>query len=357
MKDIFIDSSSQDSGGGGSGPIPNDILVRAGLCGLTYRPSQLAQRETDANTSAVVKYLMAEPDAEEFRTLSALRRKGWESADGDKAFQEQRKRADNLSKDVSEFNYKLMGKIADELHTATGAFQMPLRACSVLDLCAAPGGFLNHAMRINPGCGAVGFSLHPDDGGYPNLLSPFRRRCMKYLDVTMLAEDMIGATDIPADHPDADKFLPRQIGENDRFDLVLCDGHILRTQDRSSGAGEKNEATGDDKNDATSDDKNDTTSENKNYRELYEIYRLKYVQLALGLEHLKPGGTMVILLHKVEMWTTLCTLRRLSCFSEQVRLHKPRVSHTTRSSFYLVATGVDSAHPEAVAAVAKWKAV
>ncbi|KAK8102296.1 hypothetical protein PG984_015442 [Apiospora sp. TS-2023a] len=276
MKDISIDSRPQDNGG----PIHDETLVRVGLCAPAYQASHLAQRETDEKTKAVVKYVLAE--AAEFRTLSDLRRKGWESVDGDKAFVEQRKRADNLGKDVSD--------------------------------------------------------LDPAEGGYSNLLSPFRRRCMKFLDVTMLAEDMgIALTDIPADHPDAAKFLPRQLGEKDLFNLVLCDGHILRTQDRSSGP--------------TSD------PDNKNYRELYEIYRLKYVQLALGLEHMKPGGTLVVLLHKAETWNTLCTIRRLARISDRVQLHKPRVSHTTRSSFYLVATGVDSAHPEAADSIAKWKAV
>ncbi|KAK8067684.1 hypothetical protein PG996_006796 [Apiospora saccharicola] len=270
MKNISIDTRSQDDGG----PIHDETLVRVGLCAPTYQASHLAQRETDEKTKAVVKYVLAE--AAEFRTLSDLRRKGWESSDGDKAFQEQRKRADNLGKDVSEFNYKLMGRIAEELQ--------------------------------------------------------------RFLDVTMLAEDMgITLADIPADHPDAAKFLPRQLGEKDLFNLVLCDGHILRTQDRSSGP--------------TSD------PDNKNYRELYEIYRLKYVQLALGLEHMKPGGTLVVLLHKVETWNTLCTFRRLARISDRVQLHKPHVSHTTRSSFYLVATGVDSTHPEAADSVAKWKAV
>ncbi|KAK8098900.1 uncharacterized protein PG998_012141 [Apiospora kogelbergensis] len=354
MKDTPIDSSPKDSGGGGSNDPSNrddDILVRVGLLPPGHQPLHLAQREDNEKTSIVIRYV---EDVDEFRQLSELRRKGWESTDGDKAFQTQRQRADNLAQDVSKFNYDLMGKIANELHLVTGAFKMtpggPKKKGRVLDLCAAPGGFLNTAMRLNSGCDAMGFSLDPKEGGYSNLLSPFRKRCMKFLDVTMLAADMgVAEDEIPIDHPDADKFLPRQIEQGDYYDLVLCDGNVLRTQDRSSGAGKPSGAS--------SDDNDSSKNTNKTYRDLYENYRLKYVQLALGLEHLQPGGTMVVLLHKVEMWNTLCTIRRFARFSDRVHLYKPRVSHTTRSSFYMVAQGVNSAHPDAVAAVAKWKAV
>lgn len=70
MKDISLNSSSQDGGGG---PIHDETLVRVGLCGPAYHPSHLAQRETDEKTKEVVKYVLAE--AGEFRTLSDLRRK------------------------------------------------------------------------------------------------------------------------------------------------------------------------------------------------------------------------------------------------------------------------------------------
>ncbi|KAK6856565.1 hypothetical protein PG995_006752 [Apiospora arundinis] len=352
MKDTNIDSPSQN--GSGNGAPSDDMLTHVGLLPPGHVPSHLAQRETDEKTSAVVSYLL--PKVDEFRQLSELRRKGWESSAGDEAFKAQRKRADNLAEDVSQYNFKLMGRIAEELHKVTGAFQMPApsRESSVLDLCAAPGGFLNTAMRINPGCRAVGFSLHPDEGGYSNLLSPFRKRCMQWLDTTMLTADM-GVTEIPADHPDAAKFLPRQIDEDDQFDLVLCDGHVLRTQDRSSGPGGSLYQNDNSYSNGATDKVNGNdnhSNHTKHYRELYENYRLKYVQLALGLEHLKPGGTMVVLLHKVEMWNTLCVVRHLARFSRKVQLHKPHVSHTTRSSFYMVATGVDSTHPDAIAAVA-----
>lgn len=87
----------------------------------------------------------------------------------------------------------------------------------------------------------------------------------------MLAADM-GVTDIPEKHPDARKFLPCQMRETQLFDLVLCDGHVLRTHAPTRAS----------------------------YRETREPARLKTTQLALGLEHIKPGGTMIVLFHKVE---------------------------------------------------------
>jgi len=59
-----------------------------------------------------------------------------------------------------------------------------------------------------------------------------------------------------------------------------------------------------------------------------EARRLAVTQLAIGLEHVKIGGTMVVLLHKVEATDTVSLLYRFSKFSS-VKLFKP----TVKSSF------------------------
>ncbi|KAK1996817.1 hypothetical protein LX36DRAFT_722332 [Colletotrichum falcatum] len=76
--------------------------------------------------------------------------------------------------------------------------------------------------------------------------------------------------------------------------------------------------------------------------------------LALGLERPSPGGTMVVLFHKVEAWTTVVQLHRFGRFSK-VRLFKPARGHAKRSSFYMVAEDVRSRDPEALVAIETWK--
>lgn len=220
-----------------------------------------------------------------------------------------------------------MKRIGDELHQATLGFATRTYPGNILDMCAAPGGFLATAMKLNPECEAVGFSLPPSDGGYNVLLPGDQRNYIKFMDITMLAADM-GVTNIPEEHPDAGKFLPRQIRETQLFDLVLCDGQVLRTHARARAP----------------------------YRETREPARLKTTQLALGLEHIKPDGTMVVLFHKIEAWDTVCFLHRFSKFSS-VRLYKPTAGHAKRSSFYMVATKIRRQDPEAIRAIEKWKAV
>ncbi|KAL9949223.1 hypothetical protein ACHAQF_005722 [Verticillium nonalfalfae] len=161
------------------------------------------------------------------------------------------------------------------------------------------------------------------DGGHKVLLPRRADVDLRFLDVTMLAADM-GSPDIPVDHIDAKKFLPRQIDTSRVFDLVLCDGQVLRTHDRAP------------------------------YREKREARRLTTVQLALGLEHLRSGGTMIVLLHKVEAWDTLCLVRLFTKFAS-IKLFKPTSGHGKRSSFYMVASRVQSQEPEALAAISKWK--
>ncbi len=137
----------------------------------------------------------------------------------------------------------------------------------------------------------------------------------------MLAADM-GVISIPKEHPDCENFLPRALQLGETYDLVICDGQVLRTHARAK------------------------------YREADEATRLAVTQLALGLENLTPGGTMVVLLHKVEPWNTI---RLLSKFKQcaSVNLFKPTRAHAKRSSFYMVATQVESRCPQAVEAIAE----
>jgi 23S rRNA U2552 (ribose-2'-O)-methylase RlmE/FtsJ len=252
---------------------------------------------------------------------------GWESPAGDKYFQIQRRRADKTDEKTSQPHFRLMQRIGEELHHATFGFAIRTYPGNILDMCAAPGGFLATAMKFNPDSEAVAFSLPPSDGGYNFLFTGDKKHSVKFLDITMLAADM-GVTDIPEKHPDAGRFLPCQMRETQLFDLVLCDGHVLRTHAPARAS----------------------------YRETREPVRLKTTQLALGLEHIRPGGTMIVLFHKVEHWDTVCFLRRFEKFSS-VQLYKPTAGHAKRSSFYMVATNVKRQDPEAILAIENWKAV
>jgi hypothetical protein len=154
----------------------------------------------------------------------------------------------------------------------------------------------------------------------------------RFLGITMLAADIMGvskvsATSIPAPHPDAENFvIERQLDQNETFDLVLCDGQVLRNHERAS------------------------------YREgLRRQYtRLLMSQLILGFQHLRPGGTMIVLLHKLEAWDTVQVLYEFNKFSS-VRLFKSKKSHAIRSAFYMIASNVQSQSDDALKVIAKWQ--
>jgi 23S rRNA U2552 (ribose-2'-O)-methylase RlmE/FtsJ len=226
---------------------------------------------------------------------------------------------------------KMMQRIANEMQQDTGAFsisnssQQPM----ILDMCCAPGTYLQYALRTNPGAGALGFSLPYEQGGHKLIVKTSETVKIKFLDVTLLAADMgVAQSDIPPDHPHAQEFhaTARLIPPGTTFDLVLCDGQVLRTHQPYRSE----------------------------YRERREARRLTTTQLALGLGHLAPGGTMVVLLHRLEAWDTILLLHTFMRFST-VRLFKPRTGHAKRSSFYMVAKDVQSRDTEATAAVEQWK--
>jgi 23S rRNA U2552 (ribose-2'-O)-methylase RlmE/FtsJ len=227
---------------------------------------------------------------------------------------------------MAQIFYEMMKEIGQEMHRSTCALaisKMGANSPTILDMCMAPGGFLATTLNINPGARAVGFSLPVSQGGHKALLPRDPNVTLKFLDITMLAADM-GVIGIPAEHPEAKNLLSQQFDPGQLFDLVLCDGQVLRTHVRAA------------------------------HREMREARRLSVTQLAIGLGRVKIGGTMVVLLHKVEATDTVSLLYRFNKFSS-VKLFKPTRHHAKRSSFYMIATNIQSQHSEAVLAVERWK--
>ena len=183
----------------------------------------------------------------------------------------------------------------------------------------APGGFLSAAMQCIPNAIATAYSLPFAAGGHKVLMPEHTNVKITMLDITMLAADL-DTDDIPEEHPDSANFLPKYFSDGREFDIVFCDGPVLRTQTRAD------------------------------YRVHTEPRRLSVTQLALGLGHSRPGGTMVVLLHKFEGPITMEILHLFAQFSS-IKLFKPPRAHAKRSSFYMVASNVQVEHPEAVKAV------
>ncbi|KAF7548038.1 hypothetical protein G7Z17_g7311 [Cylindrodendrum hubeiense] len=280
----------------------------------------------DAGAHNKIREYMEER-SREFRRLQEIRAKGWKSEKGDEYFQRQRRSADNASNNTANYFYGMMQKIGTELHRITKAFELShiSNQPAILDMCMAPGGFVASVLKKYPDAHVKAMSLPVERGGHEVLLKAENLE-VEFLDVTMLAGDMgITKEDIPVSHPDRDAFtIQRIFSAQEKFDLAFCDGQVLRTQQRSQ------------------------------WREPFEAYRLTKSQLALSLEHLKPGGTMVILLHKLEAWGSVKLLHTLSKFSN-LKLFKHHRHHAMRSSFYAVAKNVQSDGELALEAIAEWK--
>jgi 23S rRNA U2552 (ribose-2'-O)-methylase RlmE/FtsJ len=208
----------------------------------------------------------------------------------------------------------MMGRIAEEMNDHTGAFNLSNTTPTVLDFCAAPGGFVKYALQINSSAKVDALSLPEQQGGHIVRIPCGHwdpRVSMEYTDVTMFAEEF-GLPDVLKD-PNNDTNLalswPYTI---DRYDLVICDGQALR----------QNQVEGD----------------------YFQPLRLTYSQLYLGLKRLNPGGTMIVLLHRSSRVRIFRLLHMFSKFS-QVQIFKPKKSHAIKSSFYLVAKDIQSESP------------
>ncbi|MCJ1285239.1 hypothetical protein MMC26_004579 [Xylographa opegraphella] len=263
-----------------------------------------------------------------FCSLQILKDKGWANPEGDEHFKKQRSRADNTKGHEETIFYNMMQQIAEELQSQTQALSlsvMPGDVVRVLDLCMAPGGYSAVALGVNRGATVRGISLPRSDGGHNLLLRsnrPAQVECL-FLDITMLASEF-SVTPIPQGHPEHKSFITERPYLGQSFHLVFCDGQVLRTHTRPK------------------------------HRENFEALRLTSSQLILALQRIATGGTLVMLLHKVDSWHCIQLLYQFSQFA-QIRLFKPQRKHALRSSFYLVANNMQPEHKAAQSAVQQWK--
>ncbi len=225
----------------------------------------------------------------------------------------------------------MMQQIGDELQDATGALTINTEQPEVLDLCMAPGGYALSALKYNTLAHVSGITLPEENGGHRVMVRHGHvdghvdaQIQVAFLDITMLIEEF-GVTKVPDDHPDKDKFLHGSrpyLGKT--YDLIFCDGQVLRTHNGGP------------------------------YWANNEPLRLSCSQLIFALQHIRIGGTLIMLLHKVEACHSVELLYTFSKFAS-IRLFKPIKKHALRSSFYLVAQNILPQHPTAISAVSSWK--
>lgn len=210
-----------------------------------------------------------------------------------------------------------MREIADEMQRSTDALVTLKISPDILDICMTPGEILGKILEFNTTAEAMAFSLPATDGGYKVLLPRSPSVTTKFLDVTKLATDM----DFADEDLETGQLLPRQLDEDQRFDLIVCDGQILRTHVQS---------------------------------ESHSATKITTTQLVMARQRVKTGGTMIVLLHKVENVHNIALFHTFSRFAI-IRLFKPTKRDAKRSSFYMVATNIKSDHPVAVLAAEKLK--
>lgn len=214
----------------------------------------------------------------------------------------------------------MMQDVAKELQIATGAFSFDNKLIQVLDLCMAPGGFTAYSLYENPMGVIDAFSLPEAEGGHPVLaLKHDKRVRVHFTDITMWPEEL-GVDNVPDNHPDISNFCSGWPCSCRAYDLVICDGQALDTHDVAE------------------------------YRKRTEQTRLINSQLVLGLQRIKAGGTLIVLLHRLYKWRCVKLLYTFSCFSD-IQLFKHKRYHAVKPSFYLVARNVQSKTEMAIQAI------
>lgn len=207
----------------------------------------------------------------------------------------------------------------------TNIFKLDSVCPRMLDLCMAPGGFTTTAANEAPGSLIDAITLPTESGGYEVMAKNICHNII-YADITMYLLEMGCQEIMPSAHPDSSNFELYQPFLANQYDIAVCGGAVGRDHPRES------------------------------YRSDCESQRLLVSQLVFAMHRLKPGGSLVLLLHRIESWDTVCILHAFNEFSD-IQLYKHPKAHAIKSSFYLVARRVNLKHHAARESMDYWKSL
>ncbi|KAM5544469.1 hypothetical protein V8D89_002129 [Ganoderma adspersum] len=249
----------------------------------------------------------------ELAELHQLRRKGWRDEGLDGHFQTQRQVADQSTLASEVFWFEMMKKGMKEMEDAIGILPRQSTPFEFLDVCCCPGGFSSFILLKKPSARGVGLSLPVSSGGHSFMLEDYLRPRYEFIEKDILEYNLspivFGSLDSPDRLPDS------MLG---RFQLVIIDGHALRTYAFPA------------------------QSRFDDIKEAHISYRdsLHIAQLIVTLESVRPGGTILTRLSRFESFPATHILYLLDKLSDELAVYKPCSMHATRGTFYVVAKGV-----------------
>ncbi|KAI9039333.1 uncharacterized protein KD926_009476 [Aspergillus affinis] len=216
--------------------------------------------------------------------------------------------------------FRGMETTGEKLVAETNILKLHTSTPQVLDLCMAPGGFVATVEKALPKSIIDTIILPTPLGGY-NVLNPHIFRYVMHTDklIYNLVDEGVVENDFETELYEITRpFL------GGPYDLIFCGCAPAKYQPR------------------------------EDYQSYCEAIRLSLSQLVFALDRLKPGGSLVLLLDRIDAWHTVCILHALSRFSE-IQVYKHPEIHATKSSFYLVAKNVNLDHEDFKHAINNWR--
>lgn len=237
---------------------------------------------------------------------------------------EERKRADRIKKGKLR-STKWRSRWGKEWHWKQAYSDWTLFALACLTSAWHLVGLLRRPQRKLQDYSLMLLFSQPKSGGYEVMAKNICQNII-YEDITMYLMRMALQDSIPTAHPDSRSFELCQLFLDNRYDIAICGAAVGRYHPRES------------------------------YRSDCESQRLMVSQLVFAMHRLKPGGSIVLLLHRIESWDTVCILHAFNEFSD-IQLYKHRKAHAIKSSFYLVAKRVNMEHHTARGSMGYWKSL